>query len=143
MPAFERLTREWAAHAHKLTMCLPLYGYDWPRPDDLSIPRADVVTLRDVPHLAAKPGFEAAWMGHDGELAVRYTQGGVTRMAAAPSYRAIQRRVEHMLDWGIPAVSFWQLSCAPPSSVSAVCARGVNAREDISYDELASWNVWL
>lgn len=143
MPAFERLIREWAEYAHKLTMCLPLYGYNWPRPEDTSIPRADVVTLRDVPNLAGKPGFDAVWMRDEAELAVRYSQDGVTRMVAAPSYQAIQRRVEHMLDWGVPAVSFWQLSCASPASVAAVCKRNATATENISFDQGDNWNSWL
>lgn len=142
MQAFERLVKEWAEHAHKLTLALPLYGYDWARPEDCSIPRAEVVTLRDVPTLANKPGFDAVWMRDEGELAARYNSGGV-RMAALPSLRAIQQRVEFMLDWGVPGVSFWHLGCANPGDVRPVCERDVQARDAVSYDEGRDWSDWL
>lgn len=139
LPAFLRLLEQWSAHSHKLTLCLPLYGYDWPRPADTTLPRADVVTLRDVKALAGKPGFDAVWMEQEGELAARYD----TRMAALPSLRAIQARVELGLDWGVPAVSFWQLGCAELAPVRAACARGVLPVEAIAYDHGGSWDDWL
>jgi len=142
MAAFERLVKEWAEHAHKLTLALPLYGYDWARPEDCTIPRADVVTLRDVPKLAGKPGFDAVWMRDEGELAARYNDGD-THMAALPSLRAIQQRVEFMLDWGVPGVSFWHLGCANPGDVRAACERDVQPRDAISYDEGRNWSDWL
>ncbi|MCA8934934.1 MAG: hypothetical protein KDB68_01895 [Planctomycetes bacterium] len=142
LPAFERLLKLWAPHAHKLTMCLPLYGYDWARPEDTSIPKAEVVTLRDVRTLSSKPGFDAVWMTQEGELAARYLDG-VTHMVALPSHRAIQARVELGLDWGVPGVSFWHLGCASPGPVVQVCARDRLARETITYDRANAWNDWL
>lgn len=142
MPAFERLVEEWAEHAHKLTLALPLYGYDWARPEDCSIPRAEVVTLRDLPALASKPGFDAVWMRDEGELAARYDSGGM-RMAALPSLRAIQQRVEYMLDGGVPGVSFWHLGCANPTDVRPVCERNISPRDAVSYDEGRNWSDWL
>lgn len=142
MPAFRRLVKEWGEHAHKLTLALPLYGYDWARPEDTSIPRADVVTLRDMPALANKAGFDAVWMRDEGELAARYNDGGV-RMAALPSLRAIQARVEYMLDWGVPGVSFWHIACANPSEVRASCERDVPPRDAVSYDQGRNWGDWL
>jgi hypothetical protein len=142
MPAFRRLVEEWAEHAHRLTLALPLYGYDWPRPEDVSIPRADVVTLRDLASLAGRPGFDAVWMHEEGELAVRYQDGGV-RMVGAPSLRAVQARVQYMLDRGVPGVSFWHMGCADPAAVRAVCERDVEPRDAISYDDGSNWASWL
>lgn len=142
LPAFERLLKFWSRHTHKLTMCLPLYGYDWARPEDTSIPKAEVITLRDVKALSSKPGFDAVWMSHEGELAARYADG-VTHMVALPSHRAIQKRVELGLDWGVPGVSFWHLGCASPGPVVQVSARARLARETITYDRAESWNDWL
>jgi len=142
LPAYERLVKQWARFAHKLTLCLPLYGYDWWRPEDTSVPQGEVVTLRDVKALAAKPGFDVVWMNNDGELAARYREGG-THYAALPSLRAIQLRVQLGLDWGVPGVSFWHLGCAELRPVAQACARDVNPDEGVSYDNGASWNDWI
>ncbi|MCB9933157.1 MAG: hypothetical protein H6841_07035 [Planctomycetes bacterium] len=139
LPAYKRLLEFWAAHTHKLTLCLPLYGYDWPRPEDTSLPRAEVVTLRDVKALRARPGFDAVWMEHEAELAGRYDG----HMVALPSLRAIQTRVELGLDWGVPAVSFWHLGCADPAPVRQVCERDVLAVEAIAYDHGEGWSQWI
>lgn len=143
MPAFERLIEHWGDLAHKLTLALPLYGYDWPRPDDTSIPRADVLTMRDVRGLAGHDGFRAAWMARDGELAVRYRQGGVTRMAAVPSLRAVHERVVHMLDAGIPGVSFWHLGCGRLAETREACSRHAEVNDPIPHGEIESWDAWL
>jgi hypothetical protein len=139
MNAFARLVKQWAEHAHKLTLCLPLYGYDWPRPEDTSLPRAESITLRDVKTLANEPGFDAVWMREEAELAARY-EG---HMAALPSLRAITRRVEFGLDWGVPAVSFWHLGCSDPGPVREACKRGAEPAESIRYDDGTSWESWL
>lgn len=143
MPAFQRLVDEWGGHAHRLTLCLPLYGYDWPRPEDVSIPRADVVTMRDVRGLAAKPGFQAAWMRREGELAVRYRENGVARMAAVPSFKAIQERVDFMLERGVPAVSFWHLGAAELAPVVEACDPDADIGEPIPHGELQGWDTWM
>jgi len=139
MPEYRRLLNTWAGHGGKLTMCLPLYGYDWPRPEDVSIPRADVVTLRDVGGLNA----EFVWMRHEAELAARYTKDGVPRMAAVPSHRAVQERVRVALDFGVPAVSFWHLGCGKLGPVAAASTRDGRVSEPVSYRELDGWDDWL
>lgn len=138
MPAYRRVLDTWAGQAHKLTMCLPLYGYNWPRPEDASLPRADTVTLREVPALLAG-GMQSAWMREEGELAGR-VEGA--RMAALPSHRAITARVEAALDYGVPAVSFWQLGCAKLAPVVSACRRGADVSEG-EHPELASWETWI
>ncbi|MCB9896335.1 MAG: hypothetical protein H6839_18035 [Planctomycetes bacterium] len=143
MPAFNRLLQEWAEFAHKLTLCLPLYGYDWPRPEDTTLPRAEVVTLRDVGKLSAKPGFDAVWMREQAELAARYNSGGVTHYAALPSLRAITARATAGLDWGVPAVSFWHLGCASPADIPPACRRNAEPREAVGYDSGESWADWM
>ena len=143
MAAFRRLIEEWAEFAHKLTLCLPLYGYDWPRPEGTSLPRAEVVTLRDVAKLSSQPGFDAVWMREQSELAARYSTGGVTHYAALPSLRAINARAVAGLDWGVPAVSFWHLGCASLSAIPSACARDAEPREAIGYDSGAGWADWL
>jgi hypothetical protein len=141
LPMFERLLNAWRGSESRLTLCLPLYGYDWPRPEDVSLPRADVVTLND---LARGPSFSTVWMEREAELATRYSNAG-PRMAALPSYRAIRARVEACLARGIPAVSFWQLSCAPARQVAqASDPRQPTPREPVSpADYLAGWDAWL
>ena len=143
MPAFKRLIAEWAEFAHKLTMCLPLYGYDWARPEDVSLPRAEVVTLRDVKALSEKPRFDAVWMSAEAELGARYNSGGVTHYAALPSLKAIQARVVASLDGGVPGVSFWHLGCAGLAPVQAACTRDSQPREAISYDTADGWGDWI
>lgn len=138
MPAYMRVLDTWAGYAHKLTMCLPLYGYNWPRPEDATLPRADTVTLREVPALLAG-GMQSAWMRGEGELAGR-VEGA--RMAALPSHRAITLRVEAALDYGVPAVSFWQLGCAKLAPVVAACRRGAAVSEG-EHPELTSWETWI
>jgi hypothetical protein len=136
---YRRLLDTWAGHGEKLTVCLPLYGYDWPRPNDSSLPRADVVTLRDVPGLSA----EFVWMRREAELAARYTKDGVTRMVAVPSHRAVQVRAQTALDYGVAGVSFWHLGCGTLEPVAASTRRGSRVPEPVRYTELASWDEWL
>jgi hypothetical protein len=137
--SFERLLKFWPRHAHKLTMALPLYGYDWPRPMDTSIPKAKSVTLRDAADLARQPAFEAAWMSREAELACRYGDHWV----ALPSFRAITRRVDTSLENGVPAVAFWHLGCGRLGDVSKACERGASVPEPVSARELESWDEWL
>ncbi|MCC7509892.1 MAG: hypothetical protein IT464_10990 [Planctomycetes bacterium] len=137
--AYVRLLEQWAPQAHKLTMCLPLYGYDWPRPDDATIPKAKSVTLADSTRLAQQPEFEAAWMSSEAELACRYRG----QWAALPSFRATTRRVETALEYGVPAVSYWHLGCGRLGDVADASKRGASVPEAIEYRELASWDEWL
>jgi hypothetical protein len=139
LPEFRRLLDTWAGHGEKLTVCLPLYGYDWPRPEDTSVPRADVVTLRDVPSLSA----EFVWMQHEAELAARYTKDGVPRMAAVPSHRAVQVRVQTALDYGVAGVSFWHLGCGRLAPVAQATQRGSRVPEPVRYTEIGGWSDWL
>jgi hypothetical protein len=143
MPAFERLVEHWADLAHKLTLALPLYGYDWARPEDTSIPTAEVITLRDVRDFAGRPGYKGAWMKRDAELALQYQRDGVTRMVAAPSLRAIHERVVHMLDHGIPGVSFWHLGCGKLAEAREACGREGEFNDPVPHGELKSWDDWL
>jgi hypothetical protein len=83
--------------------------------------------------------MQSAWMREDGELAGR-VEGA--RMAALPSHRAIAARVEAALDYGVPAVSFWQLGCAKLAPVVAACKRGADVSEG-DHPELASWEAWI
>jgi hypothetical protein len=142
LPAFKRLVNQWARYAYKLTLCLPLYGYDWPRPDQPTVPKAEVVTMRDLRKLARKPRFDAVWMNNEGELAARYREGG-THYAALPSLRAIQLRVQLGLDAGVPGVSFWHLGCADMKPVVRACARDVTPKDAIRYDDGAGWDGWI
>ena len=110
--AFERLLETYAAHAAKLSVALPLYGYDWPRPPDVSLPPAKVVTLADLAALAARDGVEVRWMEQEGELALFYSDaGGVRRMAAVPSLRTVADRSAVARRRGVGAVAFWHLGC--------------------------------
>lgn len=138
-PAYERLLRTWARYADKLTVCLPLYGYDWPRPNDLSLPRAETVILRNVAALPA----EFFWMRAEGELAARYTRDGVPRMVAVPSLRAVNERVRLALDFGVPAVAFWHLGAAELAPVAQATRRDIRPTEVVSYKEIAGWDEWL
>ena len=90
LPAYERLVKQWARFAHKLTLCLPLYGYDWWRPEDTSVPQGEVVTLRDVKALAAKPGFDmTAWWARSGLM------DGCRPDASLPPARALTGMGDH------------------------------------------------
>ena len=140
MDEYERLLRGWARYGEKLTVCLPLYGYDWPRPADASIPRAESVFLRDVPAL---PGATFYWMRAEGELAARYTQDGVHHMVAVPSLRAVNERVRIALDHGIPAVAFWHLGGADLVPVVRASRRSSRTKETVTYQEIAGWDAWL
>ncbi len=135
-----RLLRKWAHDSEKLTVCLPLYGYDWPRPEDVSLPRAESVFLRDVPAL---PGATFYWMREEGELAARYTKDGVHHMVAVPSLRAVNERVQIALDQGIPAVAFWHLGGADLRSVVRASRRSSRPQEAVSYQEIAGWHSWI
>jgi hypothetical protein len=139
MDSYRRLIEHWPRHAHKLTMCLPLYGYDWPRPEDTSLPKGASVTMRDVAGLSDRRGFEAVWMQRESELACRYDG----HMVALPSFRAITRRVELALENGVPAVSFWHLGCGKLASVTQACERGADVTELVSHGEIESWDEWL
>ncbi len=139
LPAYRRLLDTWAEHADKLTVCLPLYGYDWPRPLDTSLPRADTVLMRNVPDLSA----EFAWMREEAELAARYQKNGTLHMAAIPSLRAIQVRTEMALDYGVPAVAFWHLGAARLAPVVQATRRGARVSDPVLYGEEEGWQAWL
>ncbi len=140
--AFERLLHYWPGHANRLTVCLPLYGYDWPRPMDTTLPRAKSVTLRDVPALERQPGFEAAWMEAEAELACRYGTGA-QNWVAVPSFGAVTRRVTLALEHGVPAVSFWHLGCGRLDEVAEASRRNAEVPEVVSAAALPSWDTWL
>lgn len=142
MDSYRRLLNFWAGETGKLTVCLPLYGYDWPRPEDVTLPRAKSVTLRDVAGFARQPGFQAAWMNREGELAARYGTSP-THYMALPSVRAVTLRVEAALDAGVPAASFWHLGCGRLADVKQASARGARVAEPIEASELASWDTWM
>lgn len=142
MASYQRLLDFWAGHTGKLTMCLPLYGYDWPRPEDTTLPRAKSVTLRDVPRLARQPGFQAAWMDREGELAARYGSAPA-QYVALPSFRAVTLRVEAALDAGVPAASFWHLGCGRLSDVKRAAERGAGVPEPVQATKLESWDDWM
>ncbi|MBX3460579.1 MAG: hypothetical protein KF696_11555 [Planctomycetes bacterium] len=137
--AYRRLLDHWAPYAHKLTMCLPLYGYDWPEPPDAGVPKAKSVTINDWPKLASQPQFTAAWMKQEAELAVRYKG----QWAAVPSFRATTLRVTTALDMGVPAVSYWHLGCGKLAEVANAGNRGADVPEPLAYTELESWDAWL
>lgn len=134
--AYQRLLDHWAPYAHKLTMCLPLYGYDWPEPTDASVPKARSVTLNDWPKLAV---LTAAWMKQESEMAIRYKG----RWAAVPSFRATTLRVTAALDMGVPAVSYWHLGCGKLDEAAKAANRGADVPEPVDYTELESWDEWL
>ena len=136
---YERLLRLWYRYADKLTICLPLYGYDWPRPLDATLPRAETVFLRDVPDLPAA----FYWMRAEREMAARYTKEGVNHMVAVPSLRAAQERVETALDYGVPAIAYWHLGAAELAPVVRASRRGRRPREAIAYREIDGWDTWV
>jgi hypothetical protein len=139
LPAYRRLIEEWAAFAPKITVCLPLYGYDWPRPEDTTLPPAETVVLHNVRALPAR----FFWLHEEEEMAAFYARDGVPRMVAVPSYRAVNVRVRLALDLGIPAAAFWHLGAGAPERVVAAAQRRAKIREDVAYNEAASWEEWL
>jgi len=139
LPAYQRLLDTWAGHGERLTVCLPLYGYDWPRPEEVSLPRADTVILRHVPALDA----EFVWMREEAELAAHYTKDGIPRMAALPSLRAVQVRVNTALDYGVPAAAFWHLGAAELAPVVQASQRDGTVLESVTYGEVEGWQAWI
>jgi len=137
--AYTRLVQTWSRDADKLTLCLPLYGYDWPRPEDTSLPRAETVVMRALPSMPA----EFFWMREEGELAARSVRNGVPHMAAVPSLRAIHLRVRLALDAGVPAVAFWHLGAAELAPVVRASRRQTPPPETVRYTEIDGWNTWL
>lgn len=139
LPAFRRLIEAYPEYRSKLVMCLPLYGYDWPRPNDTTLPAAQSVALRDLEKLR---GAKAAWMADDAELALEYTDG-VKHMVAAPSLRAVRARVQAMLELGVPNVCFWHLGCARAQPVAQACREpGKDQPEVFTPREESSWRDW-
>lgn len=140
LPAFERLIEAYPEYRSKLVMCLPLYGYDWARPQDATIPTASTITLRDLPNLSGP--VRAVWMRQDAELALEY--GGTNRhWVAAPSLRAVRQRVQVMLQQGVPGVCFWHLGCASLAAV-AKAARDPETSQPEAFEttESESWRQW-
>lgn len=140
LPAFARLIDAYPEYRSKLVMCLPLYGYDWPRPEDTTIPTATTVTLRDLPNL---PGdVRAVWMRQDAELAIEY--GGADRhWVAAPSLRAVRQRVRLMLQQGVPGICFWHLGCASLAGVAQAARDPETPRpEPFAVTEVEAWRQW-
>jgi len=136
MPAFKRLIEAYPEYRSKLVMCLPLYGYDWPRPEDSTVPQASTLILRDVGKLE---GTRAVWMREQCELAI-FPNG---RAIAAPSLRAVRERVKVMLHQGVPGVSFWHLGCAQLQPVGRACiAPDTDQPEAITFTEAESWRDW-
>ncbi|MBE7491176.1 MAG: hypothetical protein HS108_05395 [Planctomycetes bacterium] len=136
MPAFERLIEAYPEYRSKLVLCLPLYGYDWPRPEDCTIPQGTTVVLRDLDRHA---NLRAVWMRRDAELALF----GDGRAVAAPSLRAVRERVRVMLRRGVPGVCFWHLGCAQLAPVAAACTDPARDQpEALSWTEAEGWHQW-
>lgn len=136
MPAFRRLIDAYPEYRSKLVLCLPLYGYDWPRPEDTTIPQGSTVVLRD---LGKHSGLRAVWMREEAELAL-FGQG---RAIAAPSLRAVRERVNVMLQQGVPGISFWHLGCAPLGPVGKACVEPDRDQpEALAWTEQESWRDW-
>jgi spore germination protein YaaH len=139
LPAFKRLIEAYPEYRSKLVMALPLYGYDWPRPDDATLPPAQSVSLRELEKLK---GARATWMLGDAELALEYNNGA-RHMVAAPSLRAVRARVQAMLDLGVPNVCFWHLGCARHAPVIQACRKpGEDQPEHFSAATTGSWQAW-
>ncbi len=138
--AYKRILDTWSDHAAKLTMCLPLYGYDWPRPLDTSLPAAATIALRDVPSLDA----QFVWMQAEGEMAARYTRDGIDHMVCLPSLRAIQERTALARAYGVPAIAFWHLGSARAlEAVRAATEAEADVADAFAYEELPGWSTWL
>lgn len=139
---FARLIDAYPEYRSKLVMCLPLYGYDWPRPLDGTLPAAQSITLRDLPLLQGRKDLRASWMEEDAELAIEYTTD-MPHAVAAPSLRAVRERVKMMLDAGVPNLCFWHLGCSELGPV-AQAAREPNRdqRETFKPDNAPSWRDW-
>ncbi|MCC6463980.1 MAG: hypothetical protein IT463_01420 [Planctomycetes bacterium] len=140
LAAFKRLIAAYPQHRGKLTLCLPLYGYDWPRPDAAGIPAADTITLREVPALARQSGFVAAWMESEAELAVQ--TGPPRHWIAAPSLPALKHRAIAALDGGVPAVAFWHLGCGNLRGAVSACSRTGEAPLPFAAPSVAGWAAW-
>jgi len=138
-PVYERMLRTYPRGVAKLTMALPLYGYDWPRPDDVSIPAAQVVTLGEVAARARAPGARVLWMKDDGELAIVTTGGAGSRMAAVPSFRAIAERAALARAHGVPALAFWHLGCGGLRETFAAVQPGAAGDGDPPSQLYQSW----
>ena len=138
-PAFNRLLDCYKGHEEKLCMALPLYGYDWPRPENVSVPSAKVVTMSELPEFTALAGVKVKWMEEEGELAVVYQNGDLPRMAAVPSLRTIADRSEIARQRGLTSVAFWHLGCGRLASVRNAIRPGENWKEDPKAIPTASW----
>ena len=138
-PAYNRLLDCYKGHEAKLCMALPLYGYDWPRPENVSVPSAKVVTLSQLPEFTALAGVKVKWMEEEGELAVVYQNGDLPRMAAVPSLRTIADRSEIARQRGLTSVAFWHLGCGRLVSVRNAVRPGENWKEDPKAIPIASW----
>ncbi len=140
--AFERLLDTYPAHAEKLTVALPLYGYDWPRPEDTTVPRAKAITIAELAARAAQSGSRLVWMEQEGELALLSEGAGVRRIAAVPSLRTIAERSAIARAHGVPAVAFWHLGCGRLSEVILAARPGGGAGDPPS-QVMARWDELL
>ncbi|MHC5020252.1 MAG: hypothetical protein ACYTGX_09115 [Planctomycetota bacterium] len=144
---YERLLATYPEYAAKLCMALPLYGYAWPRPDDVSLPSAGVVTLAEVDARARAPHTQLLWMEADAELAlITRTPGGKPPVwAAVPSLRAIGERAALARYHGVPAIAFWHLGCGKVGEAVAAARGGLGADAggDPPSSSLRSWAVLL
>ncbi len=120
--AYERLLKTYTEHQQKIGICLPLYGYDWPRPDNTSLPRGKVILYSELETVMENPGSAWAWTKSDGELMGKYQKpDGTLHYVAAPNPTMIAQRVGMALQAGIPSVAFWHLGCAQLSEVVHPC----------------------
>jgi hypothetical protein len=142
---YERLLATYPEQAAKLCMALPLYGYAWPRPDDVSLPRANVVTLAEVAARAEAPHTQLFWMEADAELACITTRpgGGPPVWAAVPSLRAVAERAALARQYGVPAVAFWHLGCGGVDGAVAAAHGGSDAAGDPPSGSHQGWSVLL
>lgn len=136
MAAFERLIAAYPEYRSKLVLCLPLYGYEWPRPEDCTIPQGKSIVLRDQAGIRHRT---LHWMIEDAELAA-FGDGTAT---AVPSLRAVAERVSVMLAQGVPSVSFWHLGCGRLAKVADAC-RNPQKRpdEEVPYTIHPGWGAW-
>ena len=119
--AYQRLLRQWGDWRDKLSIGLPLYGYDWARPEDVSMPRASVVTLSDALTRAAKESWGLAWAKAEGEAVWRYKDAGNTKhYVNTPTWRGLEYRVQGALKHGVSGIAFWHLGCADLEQVHSV-----------------------
>ncbi|MHC4841992.1 MAG: LysM peptidoglycan-binding domain-containing protein, partial [Planctomycetota bacterium] len=132
-----RLTNTFAKYHDKMCMALPLYGYDWPRPADTTVPKGTSVVISNV----ADASGQAYWMTEDQELAIRTADG---HWVAAPSLAAIHARTQAMMNRGFGRVAFWQLGAGELTRVAQACERADSPPPELRSFEIAlGWEDWL